>query len=291
MSLPTQTDVELPLLRVLDSFGGEAEPKKVYEPVAKYFPQLTAEDRSVRMDSGAMKWWNHVQWARQRLVQKGEIDGSVRGVWRITPLGKSRLGAGSSNTPAARASGASALTPEPHVSSESPTALIESAHRELRSALAAELSQIVMSRSPEFFERLVVELLVKMGYGGTLIDAGRAIGRSGDGGIDGIIKEDRLGLGIIYVQAKRWEPGNTVSRPEVQKFAGALQGHRAQKGVFITTSTFTKDAREFVGRIESKIVLIDGNDLAELMIDYGVGVAAVASYDIKRVDSDYFADE
>jgi restriction system protein len=130
-----------------------------------------------------------------------------------------------------------------------------------------------------------------MGYGGTLHDAGRAIGRSGDEGVDGIIKEDRLGLGIIYVQAKRWDPSNSVSRPEVQKFAGALQGHRAQKGVFITTSTFTKEAKKFVSRIEPKIVLIDGNDLAGLMIDFGVGVSTTASYDIKRVDSDYFTDE
>ena len=127
-----------------------------------------------------------------------------------------------------------------------------------------------------------------MGYGGSLVDAGQAIGTSGDGGIDGIIKEDKLGLDAVYIQAKRWD--GTVGRPEIQKFAGALQGARARKGVFITTSTFSKDAEEYVTKIESKIVLIDGPRLCELMIDHGIGVATVATYEVKRVDSDYFSD-
>lgn len=133
-----------------------------------------------------------------------------------------------------------------------------------------------------------MDVLVKMGYGGTRQDAGRAVGRSGDDGIDGIIKEDRLGLDIIYVQAKRWD--GVVGRPEVQKFAGALQGHRARKGIFITTSSFSKDAEEYVSRIDSKIVLIDGQTLAQLMIDHNVGVSSVASYEIKKIDSDYFTE-
>ena len=135
----------------------------------------------------------------------------------------------------------------------------------------------------------MIELLVKMGYGGTRKDAGEAIGRSGDGGIDGIIKEDRLGLDIVYIQAKRWD--SNVGRPEIQKFAGALQGQRARKGIFITTSDFTQAARDYVSRIDSKIVLIDGDTLAQLMIDYNIGVTAVASYELKRVDSDYFTEE
>ncbi len=132
----------------------------------------------------------------------------------------------------------------------------------------------------------MVELLVKMGYGGSRQDAGRAIGKSGDEGIDGIIKEDKLGLDIIYIQAKRWE--NTVGRPEIQKFAGALQGQRARKGIFITTSDFSRDAIEYASRIESKIVLIDSKQLAQLLIDHNLGVTPVANYEIKRVDSDYF---
>jgi restriction system protein len=146
----------------------------------------------------------------------------------------------------------------------------------------------VKEASPAFFERLVVELLVRMGYGGTLQDAGKAVGRSGDGGIDGIIKEDRLGLDVIYIQAKRWE--NTVGRPEIQKFAGALQGHRARKGVFLTTSEFSSEAEDYATRIDSKIVLIDGHTLAGLMVDHNVGVASTRTYDVKRIDTDYFAE-
>lgn len=142
---------------------------------------------------------------------------------------------------------------------------------------------------PAFFEQLVVDLLVKMGYGGTRKDAGQAIGGSRDGGIDGIIKEDRLGLDIVYIQAKKWE--NPVSRPEIQKFAGALHGQHATKGVFITTSDFSRTAREYVSRIDRKIVLIDGHTLAQLMIDFGVGVTKVATYELKRVDMDYFTGE
>jgi restriction system protein len=128
-----------------------------------------------------------------------------------------------------------------------------------------------------------------LGYGGSFRDAGQAVGKSGDGGIDGIIKEDRLGLDVIYIQAKRWE--SVVGRPEIQKFAGALQGHRARKGVFITTSRFTDDAVEFVGRVDSKIVLIDGPTLAGLMVDYSVGVSPVRSYPLLKVEPDYFTEE
>ncbi|MEI7996127.1 MAG: restriction endonuclease, partial [Methylococcaceae bacterium] len=140
-----------------------------------------------------------------------------------------------------------------------------------------------------FFERLVVDLLVKMGYGGNRQDAGRALGKSGDGGIDGIINEDQLGLDVIYIQAKRWE--GVVGRPEIQKFAGALQGQRAKKGVFITTSGFTKDAMDYVSLIESKIILISGEKLASLMAEHNVGVAVVGKYEVKKIDSDYFDEE
>ena len=140
--------------------------------------------------------------------------------------------------------------------------------------------------SPSFFERLVIDLLVKMGYGGNRREAGRAIGRSGDGGIDGVIDEDRLGLDIIYVQAKRWDA--TVGRPEIQRFAGALQGQRARKGVFITTSGFSRDAEEYASSIESRIILIDGNRLAFLLVDYNVGVSVAGAYEVKKIDFDYF---
>ena len=169
-----------------------------------------------------------------------------------------------------------------------PEKSIEGNYQQIRRELATELLRKIKDNTPAFFEKLVVDLLVEMGYGGSREDA-EAVGRSGDGGIDGIINEDRLGLDVIYVQAKRWE-GN-VSRPEIQKFAGALQGQRARKGVFITTSNFTREATRYVDMIDSKIVLIDGHHLAQLMIDHDVGVSVEKTYEIKRVDSDYFAED
>lgn len=167
-----------------------------------------------------------------------------------------------------------------------PVEEIEVAYQTVRDSLATELLQQIKACSPEFFERLVVDVLVKVGYGGTREDAGRAVGKSGDEGIDGIINEDRLGLDVIYLQAKRWE--STVSRPEIQRFVGALQGQKARKGIFITTSDFSKQAREYAAMIENNVVLLDGESLANLMIDHNVGTTLVSSYEIKRVDSDYF---
>jgi len=179
--------------------------------------------------------------------------------------------------------------PELDLNSRTPEESLESAYQKLRGDLAADLLQRLMTCSPAFFERLVVEVIVKMGYGGTRKDAGKAIGKSGDGGIDGIIKEDKLGLDAIYIQAKRWE--NTVGRPEIQKFVGALTGQRAKKGLFITTSEFSSDAEDYISRIDAKVVLIDGETLAQLMIDYNVGVSTLGTYDIKKIDSDYFSEE
>ena len=174
--------------------------------------------------------------------------------------------------------------------SQTPEERIEAAYSQIRTELSLEILTKVKSASPIFFERLVVDLLLKMGYGGSRSDAGKAIGRSGDGGIDGIINEDRLGLDVVYIQAKRWND-NAVSRPEIQKFVGALTGQRARKGVFITTSTFTKEAKLFAANNEFKVILIDGPSLAELMIDFGVGVTPQAVYELKRLDSDYFVEE
>jgi len=170
---------------------------------------------------------------------------------------------------------------------QTPEESLEYGYQKIRQNLAQELINRIKGCSPSFFEKLVVELLVKMGYGGSLHDAGKAVGKSGDEGIDGIIKEDRLGLDVIYIQAKRWDKG-TVGRPEIQRFVGALHGQRAKKGIFITTSIFSNDAKDYVSKIDSKLVLIDGGELAQLMIDYGIGVSNVTSYDIKRIDSDYF---
>ena len=167
-----------------------------------------------------------------------------------------------------------------------PEEVLGEVHEELNQSLAEELIGKIKGSSPSFFEILVIDLLVKMGYGGSRKDAGQAVGGSGDEGIDGIIKEDKLGLDAIYIQAKRWE--NKISRPEVQKFAGALQGKKAKKGIFITTSTFTKEAEQFASSIDNKIILIDGERLAELMIEHNVRVSTVTSYEVKKVDTDYF---
>ena len=176
-------------------------------------------------------------------------------------------------------------------SETTPLEALESGYQSLRAALAADLLEKLKRSTPAFFERVVIELLVKMGYGGSRVDAGKALGRSGDGGIDGIIKEDRLGLDAIYTQAKRWID-KPVGRPEVQQFQGALSGHGAVKGIFITTSYFTQEAIDYAaGLRNSKIVLIDGEELAELMIEHGIGVATAATYEVKRIDSDYFSEE
>jgi len=170
-----------------------------------------------------------------------------------------------------------------------PEESLEQSYKILTDTLAAEVLQRVKDCSPAFFERLVVELLVKMGYGGSQQEAGKAVGRSGDEGIDGIINEDRLGLDIIYIQAKKWE--STVGRPEIMKFVGALQGKRAHKGVFMITSTFTREAVDYTSNISDKVVLIDGRALALLMIENNVGVSSIKAFEVKRIDSDYFSEE
>jgi restriction system protein len=169
---------------------------------------------------------------------------------------------------------------------ETPLESLEAAYSKIRGELKAELLDRLKLESPAIFERVVIALLVKMGYGGSRADAAEAIGKSGDEGLDGLIKEDRLGLDIIYVQAKRWAA--TVGRPEIQKFAGALHGQHATKGIFITTSDFSRDANDYVSKIGSKIVLIDGSRLAELMLEFGVAVATDATYTVKRIDNDFF---
>ena len=170
-----------------------------------------------------------------------------------------------------------------------PEEIMENNYIEIRKNLASEILSKIKSCSPAFFEDLVVELLVKMGYGGTIKEAGKSIGRSGDEGIDGIIKEDRLGLDLIYIQAKRWE--NVVGRPEIQKFIGALAGQGAKKGVFITTSRFTNEAKEYQPKNEVKIVLIDGKQLADFMIEFELAVSTAYTFEIKRIDNSYFEEE
>jgi restriction system protein len=303
MAIPDYQTVMLPLLQIL-SDGNEHHIGEVVDSVADDF-NLSAEERQQLLGSGQQTVIrNRAGWARTYLKKAGLIESTRRGHFRITERGKSVLAKEPERI------GVKDLEQFPEFvafrelrherpdeaqltasmpSDATPEEALDAAYARLRLDLEAELLEQVKAVSPSFFERLVVELLVRMGYGGTLRDAGQAVGRSGDGGIDGIIKEDRLGLDVIYIQAKRWD--STVGRPEIQKFAGALQGHRAHKGVFITTSSFSAEAVEFASRIDSKIVLIDGAALAKHMIDHNVGVSVSRSYEIKKIDSDYFSEE
>lgn len=268
---------------------------------------LSDAERGELLPSGAQPVFdNRVGWAKTYLKQAGLIAAPRRGFFQITDAGRNLLTEGLREIsvevlkryPAflefkSRRRKRKNPTAAEEVESSEPQATpddrLAAAYQTLRAEVETDLLDQIMDLSPTFFERLVVDLLVRMGYGGNREDAGRAIGQTNDGGIDGIINEDRLGLDVVYIQAKRWE--GTVGRPEVQKFAGALQGKRARKGVFITTSSFTKGAAEFAEMIESRIVLIDGTRLGRLMFDHGVGVSTAGMYEVKRIDFDYFTED
>jgi restriction system protein len=292
----------LPLLKHYAD-GQEHTNRDSIDALAKEF-KLTDEERRMMLPSGVQGLFdNRVNWARTYMKKAGLVESPKRGVHRITKRGLDILKKKPERIDVAylgqfqefkdfralRHTKQEQEEPELDLNNKTPEESLEGAYQKLRGDLAADLLQRLKTCSPTFFERLVVEVIVKMGYGGTRKDAGKAIGKSGDGGIDGIIKEDKLGLDAIYIQAKRWE--NTVGRPEIQKFVGALTGQRAKKGLFITTSEFSSDAEDYVSRIDAKVVLIDGETLAQLMIDHNVGVSTVATYDIKKVDSDYFSEE
>ena len=297
----------LPLLGLVAD-GKEREMREVVEGLANQF-RLTSQEQEQLQPSGVQRLFsNRVHWARLYLKNAGLLNSPNRGKIIITQAGLSVL----KERPATidlqflrrypsfveflrrtRRADTEPLgkTEQPLAEEQvdTPEEALDRNYHSLRRALSQELLDMVRKCSPQFFERLVVDLLVAMGYGGSRKDAAQAVGRSGDEGIDGIIKEDKLGLDTVYIQAKRWE--NPVGRPVVQGFAGSLEGHRARKGVLITTSHFSKDALDYVGHIEKKIVLIDGEQLSRLMIDYGIGVAEVTRYEIKKIDLDYFGEE
>lgn len=290
----------LPLLRFAAD-GSEHTTREAVEVLATEF-QLTPAERNELLASGQQAIFNNrVGWANSYLKKAGLFESPRRGSLRITARGKQILGDSPAKIDikylerfpefiefrnASRNRGTITTESVAIATEQTPEEALELAHQSLRLGLAQDILGRILSCSPAFFERLVVELLVKMGYGGSRRDAGERIGQSGDGGIDGIIKEDRLGLDTIYIQAKRWQ--GSVGRPEIQKFVGALQGQRAKKGVFITTSSFTAEATDYASRIDTKVVLIDGKLLANLMMDFDVGVSVSASYTVKRIDSDYF---
>ena len=306
MPIPDFQSLMRPLLE-LAADGAEHSMAEAREHLAERLG-LSEEERAKLLPSGRQALFsNRVAWAKVYLQRAGILDGTRRAHFHITERGRETVRAGPERITISyllqfpefvefrtRAKeetdeGETPLTERDEPADETPEEQLESAYQRLRADMAVELLDRVKQCTPQFFERLVVELLLAMGYGGSRKEAGKAVGQSGDEGIDGIINEDRLGLDMIYLQAKRWT--GRVGRPEVQKFVGALHGKRARKGIFLTTGSFSPDAVEYALHIDPKVVLIDGAQLAELMIDFGVGVTSVASYQIKRLDSDYFAEE
>jgi restriction system protein len=306
MPIPDYQSAMLPILQ-MTADGADHTLAEGVETIAKAF-KVTDEEKAQLLPSGSQRIiYSRVGWAKTYLLKAGLLEFRGRGKFRITERGQAVLKgkpvridgdflkqfpeyqafAGISEADTAQTPAAPGAT-EPS-STDTPEELLEESYQALRRSLADELLERVRACSPAFFEKLVVDLLVAMGYGGSRKDAGQALGKSGDEGIDGIIKEDRLGLDVVYLQAKRW--ANTVGRPVVQAFAGSLEGQRARKGVLITTSDFSREARDYVKQIEKKIVLLDGVELTKLMIDHGVGVTEVATYTVKKADLDYFEDE
>jgi restriction system protein len=303
MTVPDFQTIMLPLLR----FASDGKEHSVHEAVEKLADlfELTEEEKSQLLPSGQQPvFYNRVGWARTYLKKAGLFEDPRRGFFRITNRGKDILLRNPDRIDMnylrqfpeyiefRESTRTATETPDLDAGSEelTPEEALEAAYQKIREDLADEVLNAVKNSSPGFFEKLVIELLVKMGYGGSRRDAARAVGGSGDEGIDGIIDEDRLGLDRIYIQAKKWKEESTVGRPEIQKFVGALQGQRAKKGIFITTTKFSEEANRYASNIDTKVVLIDGKRLANLMIDYNVGVAQQTVYEIKSLDSDYFGD-
>lgn len=309
--IPDYQTVMLPLLQFLN----DDKPHNVSEffpAMADHF-NLTEEERNQSLPNSKKKvLGNRIHWARAYLRMAGLIEIPEKFVNQITERGKQLLAQnpGLFNTQFLMdiypdfkekiysfrykkrnqiSTEAEDIQGNPENITQTPEELLEEGYQSIKKSVEQELLLKLKTVHPSFFEKIVVELLVKMGYGGSIQDAGKAIGKSGDEGIDGIIQEDKLGLDVIYIQAKRWQGG--VGRPEVQKFVGALDGQRAKKGVFITTSFFTKEAIDYALRTDAKVVLIDGEKLSQYMIDYNLGVSIQSTYEIKKIDSDYFEED
>ena len=281
---------------------GDITLKDLRQKLADHF-QLSDVDLQLRTKSGNTTQFNdRINWSRQYFRRALFLELPQQGIYRITQRGLDYLNnhkdltiddlmqypeyAEYNTSRKAKSNSATVTQSTIHVSALTPTEQLEQAFESIENDLASELLTKVMEQTPAFFEHLVVDLLVKMGYGGSFADSAQVTQLSNDEGIDGIIYEDKLGLDKIYIQAKRWS--NQVGRPVIQQFAGALVGQNATKGVFITTSSYSKDARQYVNGLHQKIVLIDGQELAKFMIEYNVGVSTKKTYEVKRIDTDYF---
>lgn len=289
MPLPSLYSITLPTLELLSDEKIHSS-TEIADYLAQRFNLTEAERSELVRNSRQTKLRNYASWARFELKRAGLLESTRPGSYRITERERQAL------TDKPDKIDKAFLTrimddPSPidkNGSESTPEEALKEAYQKIRESLAEDILDRLKKCSPKFFEEVVLDVLVGIGYGGSREEA-EAVGRSGDGGIDGTINEDPLGLDVIYIQAKRWD--NTVGRPEIQKFAGALQGQKARKGVFITTSTFTQAAQDFASGIENKIILIEGNQLANFMIDRGVGVTTEATYELKRINTSYFDDE
>jgi restriction system protein len=306
MPIPDYQTIMLPLLKMAGD-GKEHRIRDAINDLAAQFG-LTEQERKELLPSGVDRIFdNRIGWGRTYLTKAGLIGYPKRGYFQITEQGQKILAKAPpkisvaflkqfpefvefSTAKKSTADGSVAELDGQEASNGTPEETLAAGYLKLRKQIESDLLARVKECAPEFFERLVVTLLTTMGYGGSLADAGRAIGKAGDGGVDGVIKEDKLGLDLLYIQAKRWDD-TTVGSPEIQKFVGALYGKKAKKGIFITSSTFSKAAIDYAAGLESKIILLDGAQLTEFMFDYGVGVSTVNSYAVKRIDSDFFSEE
>lgn len=295
MAIPTQQEILLPLLKEI-SDEAEHHVNDVVDSLINRF-NLSEEERNRQYPSGNDNVFrNRVRFARAFLIKFGIIESTKRGYIKISYIGIDVLKRNPSKIDTDflnQLPGVPAIKKEENgeeaIDIKNPSDLLEKGYQNIRKNLAHDILNVAKQCSPYFFEKLVVELLVKMGYGGFANGAGRVVGRSGDGGIDGIIKEDKLGLDVIYIQAKKWE--GSVGEPVIRNFVGSLARHNANKGVIITTSNFTTEAREYIKHIPHRVILIDGGLLSQLLIDYDIGVSKIISYDVKKIDSDYFIEE
>lgn len=301
MAIPDYQSLMLPVLE-LTADGAEHRFRDAIDALAERL-SLSAEERRTLLPSGTQPIFaNRVGWAKTYLKKAGLIASPRRGYFRITDAGRALLATQPERIdnrllrqyPSFQAfqqqkNEQTPTEPPAAPTDETPDDLMARAYRELRADLEARLLDHVKEQSATFFEHLAIDLLVQMGYGGNREDAARAIGRNNDEGIDGVIDEDKLGLDVVYVQAKRW--GGTVGRPTIQQFVGALQGKRARKGIVLTTSQFSKGAIDYAANVDARIVLIDGPRLARLMVDHNVGVSTVGTYAVKKIDTDYFIDD
>lgn len=302
--IPDFQSIMLPLLKITED-KKEHTLREVKESLANFFNLSDEEKTKLLSKSKQPVFNNKVGWARTYLKKAGLLEYTSKGSFRITDRGLEVLKENPSKInirylkkfpelekflkPTKKTKETIDRDIERIIEEKTPEDLLEIGYEKYQEKLLSDLLEQVKQCSPEFFERLVVDLVVSMGYGGSFEDAGKAVGKSGDGGIDGIIKEDKLGLDVIYLQAKKW--ASPVGSPEIQKFAGALLGRKSKKGIFITTSKFSNGAVEYARSVENKIILIDGEQLTRYMVENNIGVSEIASYSIKKIDQDYFIEE